>query len=231
MRIALVEDTIDLGEAIATRFRNQGHALEWVSDGASADALLAGEHFDLVILDLMLPQLDGQQVLQRLRERGDNTPVLVLTARSQVDERVSVLDLGADDYMCKPFEMRELEARGRALLRRHSGQASGRQHYGKLTLDAAAHRLYCNDEPLFLPMREFRLLEILLSGLGRVMDKDEIADRLFGLDGDPPALNAVELYVGRLRKRLADSGVRIRTLRGMGYLAELEENTQTAADS
>src|SRR5699024_4185071 len=213
----------DLGDAIATRFRNQGHAVEWVADGASADALLAGEQFDLVILDLMLPQLDGQEVLQRLRKRGDAMPVLVLTARSQVDERVGVLDLGADDYLCKPFEMRELEARTRALLRRRAGQASGLQQFGNLALDAAAHRLYCNDEPLFLPMREFRLLEILLSGVGRVMDKDTLADRLFGLDDDAPAINAVELYIGRLRKRLAGSGVRIRTLRGMGYLAEIDE--------
>lgn len=223
MRIALVEDTADLREAIATRFRNQGHALEAVADGASADALLAGEHFDLVILDLMLPRLDGQQVLQRLRNRGDATPVLVLTARSEVDERVDMLDLGADDYLCKPFEMRELEARARVLLRRRAGQATGMQHFGRLALDPSARRLYCNDEPLFLPMREFRLLEILLSGLDRVLEKDEIADRLFGLDDDSPAINAVELYIGRLRKRLTGSGVRIRTLRGMGYMAEIDE--------
>lgn len=179
----------------------------------------------------MLPQLDGAEVLKPVRERDDATPVLALAARSQIDERVGVLDLGADDYLCKPFDLRELEACCRALLRRGAGQAPGVQQFGVLALDPAAHRLYCNGEPLFLPMREFLLLEIFLSGLGRVMSKDDIADRLFGLDDEPPAMNAVELYVGRLRKRIDGAGLRIRTLRGMGYLAEIDHEIDDRGDA
>lgn len=219
MRILVIEDTPDLGEAITRRFCGDGHAVEWVRDGRSAGAVLAGERFDLLILDLMIPAPDGFEVLRQLRERGDATPVLVLTARSEVDDRVGALDRGADDYLVKPFDFRELEARARALLRRGAGEAAPRRRLGALTFDAAARRVLNGDTPLDLPNREFRLLEIFLSHPGRVFSKDEIADRLFGL-ADPPAPNAIEVYVARLRRRLAGSGVAIRTRRGLGYVAE-----------
>ncbi|WP_435104075.1 response regulator transcription factor [Arhodomonas sp. AD133] len=222
MRILLVEDTPDLGEAITHRFSGDGHAVEWVRDGTAAEAMLAGERFDLLILDLMIPPPDGFEVLRRLRERGDAIPVLVLTARSEVDDRVGALDRGADDYLVKPFDFRELEARVRALLRRGAGEAAPRQRLGGLTFDPAARRVLCGDAPLDLPNREFRLLEIFLSRPGRVFSKDEIADRLFGLE-DPPAPNAIEVYVARLRRRLAGSGVVIRTHRGLGYVAEADD--------
>jgi two-component system response regulator TctD len=230
MRILLVEDTPDLGEAITARFRADGHAIEWQCDGAAADVLLRRERFDLVILDLTLPGVSGVDLLRRLRTRRDATPVLVLTARSQVDDRVGALDLGADDYLVKPFDFRELEARVRALLRRGSGQAADVREYGDLRFDAGARRVFLRGQPLDLPNREFRLLEVFLSRPGRVFGKDELADRLFALDS-LAAPNAIEVYVARLRRRLDGSSVRIRTRRGLGYLVEVEAAPATGRGS
>ncbi len=221
MSILLVEDTPDLGEAITARFRGEGHAIEWQGDGAAAEQLLRHERFDLDILDLTLPGMSGFELLRRARARRDTTPVLVLTARSEVDDRVGALDLGADDYLVKPFDFRELEARARALLRRGGGEAAGARHFGALKFDPAARRAFLHGQPPDLPNREFRLLEVFLSRPGRVLSKDDIADRLFGLDS-LPAPNAIEVYVARLRRRLDGSGVHIRTLRGLGYLVEVD---------
>lgn len=221
MRILVVEDTEDLAEAIARRLRKVGYAVDLAPDGDEADALLRSEAYDLVVLDLMLPGLSGQAVLQRLRQRRARTPVLVLTARSDVDAKVSVLDIGADDYLVKPFDFRELEARCRALLRRPHGMAASTTEFGDLTLDTAAKRVSVAGQPVELGTREFRLLELLLAHRGRVLSKEALLERLFGLD-DAVAPNAVELYVSRLRRKLEGSAVRIRTLRGMGYVVELE---------
>jgi two-component system response regulator TctD len=221
MRILVVEDTEDLADAIAKRLRKVGYAVDIAPDGNEADELLRTETYNLVVLDLMLPGLTGQAVLQRLRQRRSRTPVLVLTARSDVDDKVGVLDYGADDYLVKPFDFRELEARCRALLRRPHGMAASAVEFGNLVFDAAAKRVSVAGQAVELGTREFRLLELLLAHRGRVLSKDVLIEQLFGLD-DPVAPNAIELYVSRLRRKLEGSAVRIRTLRGMGYVAELD---------
>lgn len=221
MRLLVVEDTEELAEAIMRRLRKVGYAVDVAPDGEEADALLRTEDYDLVVLDLTLPRMSGQTVLRRLRQRCQRTPVLVLTARSDVDAKVSVLDVGADDYLVKPFDFRELEARCRALLRRPHGLAASTAEFGNLTLDIAAKRVSVAGRTVELGGREFRLLELLLSHRGRVLSKAALLDRLFGLD-DAVAPNAVELYVSRLRRKLDGSAVHIRTLRGMGYVAELD---------
>ena len=220
MRILIVEDTCDLADAIAGRLRKLGHAVDTVEDGEEADELLRREQYHLVVLDLMLPGIGGKEVLGRLRRRRTRTPVLVLTARSGVDDKVGLLDQGADDYLVKPFDFRELEARCRALLRRPQGMAASAVEFGNLVFDNGAKRVSVDGATVELSAREFRLLELLLANLGRVLSKDALLDQLFGLDG-AVAPNAVELYVSRLRRKLERSAVKIRTLRGLGYVTEL----------
>lgn len=220
MRILIVEDTLDLADAIARRLRKLGHAVDTVEDGEEADELLRREQYHLVVLDLMLPGIGGKEVLSRLRRRRTRTPVLVLTARSGVDDKVGLLDQGADDYLVKPFDFRELEARCRALLRRPQGMAASAVEFGNLVFDNGAKRVSVDGATVELSAREFRLLELLLANLGRVLSKDALLDQLFGLD-DAVAPNAVELYVSRLRRKLERSAVKIRTLRGLGYVTEL----------
>lgn len=221
MRILVVEDAADLAEAIVLRFRRSGHALDRAASGEEAIEFLEGNTYDLVILDIMLPGMDGYAVLRALRLRHDTTPVLVLTACAEIDDRVSALDIGADDYVTKPFDFRELEARARALLRRRQGIASGVTEHGNLTFDRSSRRVTVGGDPIVLPNREFRILEIFLGNLGRVITKDDITDQLYGFD-DAPGPNAIELYIARLRKKLKGSSVTIRTLRGIGYVADLE---------
>ena len=220
MRILIVEDTCDLADAIAGRLRKLGHAVDTVEDGEEADELLRREQYHLVVLDLMLPGIGGKEVLSRLRRRHTRTPVLVLTARSGVDDKVGLLDQGADDYLVKPFDFRELEARCRALLRRPQGMAASAVEFGNLVFDNGAKRVSVDGAAVELSAREFRLLELLLANLDRVLSKDALLDQLFGLDG-AVAPNAVELYVSRLRRKLERSAVKIRTLRGLGYVTEL----------
>ncbi len=221
MRILLIEDTRDVGEAIVAGLERVGHAVDWELDGAGATEIVRGTAYDLIILDVMLPGVDGFTILQRMRSEGATTPVLVLTARSRVEDRVDALDLGADDYLVKPFDFRELEARCRALLRRPLGQAASSVAYGNLTFDAAARRVSVAGQAVELGAREFRLLELLLANLDRVLSKDALLDQLLGLE-EAVAPNAIELYVSRLRRKLEGSSVRIRTLRGLGYVAELD---------
>ena len=190
-----------------------------MTDGQDADFLLSKETFDLLLLDLNLPGLDGLDVLKRLRKRDDQLPVLILTARSEIAERVRGLDLGADDYIVKPFEMAELEARVRALLRRGKFRRTLRIDLGELTFDQVARRAYRGDTEIPLPRRELALLECLLERPGQVVSKETITDQLYGLDAEVDS-SVVELYVHRLRKRLAGTGVQIRTVRGLGYLLE-----------
>jgi two-component system response regulator TctD len=219
VRILLVEDDPEIGDAVLRRLRRDGYAVDWQRDGRSADEVLQYQRYELVVLDIGLPRLDGFAVLRNLRGRGDRTPVLMLTARSNIEDRVDALDVGADDYLSKPFDARELDARCRALLRRSQGHASGITRVGALSFDRAAKVVRVGDgPPLPLPGREFRLLEIFLGHVGRVISKDEIASQLFDFD-DEVGENAIELYVGRLRRKLGDALV-IRTLRGMGYLAQ-----------
>jgi two-component system response regulator TctD len=224
VRILLVEDTRDVGEAIAARLRALGHAVDWEVDGAAGDALLAVQTYDLVILDVNLPGLDGFAILRRLRGRRGPVPVLVLTARSEVDDRVGALDLGADDYLVKPFDFRELEARVRALLRRGSGHADNALTLGNLRLDREARSACVAGEPLDLTRREWTLIEILAARPGRIFAKGELVERVFAFE-EESSENAVEQIVARLRRKLNAAGAQaeIRTLRGLGYQVVCQE--------
>ena len=225
MRILLVEDTPDLAEAIIERLRADGHAIDWLTDGEQANKLHSYQPYSLVILDLGLPKLDGMSVLKNLRQRRDKTPVLILTARSGIDDRVDALDLGADDYLVKPVDLRELSARCRALIRRNSGEVASLVKYGNLSFDRAAARVFVGDIEIELPRRELSILDLLLSHQGRTLSKAQIADQLCSFDDDAevPSDNAIELYVARIRKKLAQSSVRIKTLRGIGYMIYVEQ--------
>ncbi|PTB18280.1 DNA-binding response regulator [Trinickia symbiotica] len=216
MRILVVEDDAEIGAAIRHRLTRLGHAVDLEADGASANALLAIERFDLVVLDVMLPSMDGFAILRRLRAAGGATPVLLLTARSTIDDRVSGLGLGADDYLVKPFDYRELEARVQALLRRGSGHANDVLTVGALVVDRSSRLAELEGKPLSLSRQEFALLEILASRPQRIFPKEELLSQLFSF-GNEPSTNAVEQYVTRLRKKLLGSSVEIRTVRGMGY--------------
>jgi len=220
MRVLVVEDTEVLGQAICDRLTSLGHGADLVTNGEQANEILKYQTLDLIILDLNLPGMSGLKILKLLRARANETPVLILTARDQMDDRVILLDAGADDYLTKPFNFRELEARCRALLRRHHGYAANVTEHGNLTIDRDARQVMVNGEAKSITNREFCLLEVFLGHLGRVLSKDEITEHLFNYD-ETPGPNAIELYVGRLRKKLVDSSLTISTLRGLGYVAEI----------
>jgi len=228
MRILVVEDDSVLRDGLSRSLRNGGYAVEVADDGRLADQLLSVHSFDLVVLDLGLPGLDGLEVLRRLRRRASNVPVLILTARDSIVDRVNGLDVGADDYLVKPFELAELEARVRALMRRAQSVATARISHGALTLDTAARRAFVGEEALDLSAREVALLEALLLSAGRVVSKDQLADRLYGVS-DEVGPNAIEVFVHRLRRKIEAAGVSIRTIRGLGYLVEKPGHPQAAA--
>ena len=219
MRLLVVEDNPALGRSVESAFRAKGYAVDLVDGGESADAALRTQAYDLVILDLGLPDLDGLEVLRRLRGRRSRVPVLVLTARDGIQDRVQGLNLGADDYLCKPFAVAELEARAGALIRRGVGGAAAVLSHGRLTLDTGARLVRVDGAPVDLPRRELSLLEVLLVHRGQVVAKQALHDKLFGFD-DEAGVNAVEIYVHRLRRKLEPAGVHIRTVRGLGYLLE-----------
>ena len=219
MRILIVEDDPVLADGLTRSLREADYAVDCANDGAEADHVLAAQAFDMVILDLGLPKLDGFEVLRRLRRRGSRVPVMVLTARDALDERVKGLDLGADDYLTKPFDLPELEARVRSLIRRGQSGGGSVLAHGALKLDTAGRRATLNDEPLDLSARELGVLEVLMLRSGRVVNKEQLAERLYGWD-EEVGPNAIEVYVHRLRRKLEPAGVTIRTIRGMGYLLE-----------
>lgn len=219
MRILLVEDHPQLAESVAQALRAGGWTVDLLNDGVAADLALSTEDYALAILDVGLPRLDGFQVLARLRQRGKTLPVLMLTARSDVTDRVHGLNLGADDYLAKPFELTELEARVKALLRRSVAAGERQQSCGPLVYDLDARRFSLDRQPLTLTSREQGVLEALITRPGRVMSKDQLAAQVFGLDEDA-SVDAIEIYVHRLRKKLEGSAVRIVTFRGLGYLLE-----------
>ncbi|CAB3748488.1 chemotaxis protein CheY [Burkholderia sp. MSh2] len=216
MRILVVEDDAEIGAAIRSRLARLGHAVDLETDGATANGLLRVERFDLVVLDANLPGMDGFAVLRHLRAAGSTTPVLLVTARSAIDDRVSGLGLGADDYLVKPFDYRELDARVQALLRRNSGHANDVLTLGGLVIDRSSRLAELDGQPLSLSRQEFALLEILASRPQRIFSKDELLNQLFSF-GNEPTANAVEQYVTRVRRKLQGSSVEIRTARGMGY--------------
>lgn len=214
MRLLLVEDDGMIGEAVRLGLRKQGLAVDWVQDGAAAKAALGAESFDLVLLDLGLPKLDGLQVLKWLRGTGSKVPVLILTARDSVNDRIHGLDAGADDYIVKPFDFDELAARVRAVQRRHSGRAENLVEHLGITLDPASHAVTRDGEPVNLSHREFALLEALLERPGQVLSRTQLEERLYGW-GEEVESNAVEVHIHNLRKKLGAEY--IQNVRGVGY--------------
>jgi two-component system response regulator TctD len=217
MRILLVEDNKTLAEWLGRTLRKDEYIVDWLDNGAAADALLRTETYDLVILDLALPKLDGTEVLRRLRARGHQTPVIVLTADNRLESRVTELDGGADDYVAKPFDVEELEARIRVLLRRSSKVASPIVACGDLALDTNSREFTLAGKPLPLTPRERAVLEVLALKMGSTVAKSALAQSLFSIDQDVSA-DAIEIYVHRLRKKLEGSDATIVTLRGLGYV-------------
>lgn len=215
MRILLVEDDRMIAEAVSKGLRQDGWTVDWVADGQQALNAVDLQPYDGVLLDLGLPKRDGIDVLRTLRAAGKTLPVLVVTARDAVKERVLGLDAGADDYLVKPFELDELAARMRALLRRHAGRSEPVIRHGALTLDPAAHAVTLDERPVPLSAREYALLEALLMRPGAVLSKSQLEEKLYGW-GEEVSSNTVEVYIHGLRKKLG--GDWIRTVRGVGYM-------------
>ncbi|MDR2015152.1 MAG: response regulator transcription factor [Azoarcus sp.] len=218
MRILIAEDDSIIADGLSRSLRQGGYAVDWAPNGIEAETALLTVSYDLLILDLGLPKLPGLEVLKRLRARGAKVPVLILTALDGTGDRVKGLDLGADDYMVKPFELAELEARVRALTRRSAGTTPTIQ-CGQLTYDQVGRVAQIQGQPLDLSAREIGLLEILLTRMGRLVSKDQLVDHLCGW-GEEVSHNAIEVYVHRLRKKLEVGGVKIATVRGLGYCLE-----------
>jgi len=219
MRILVVEDDSVLAAALTRALNQSAYAVDLAKDGEAANVALAATTYDLVVLDIALPRVDGLSVLRRLRDRRSTTPVLILTARDTLEDRVEGLDLGADDYMTKPFDLPEFEARVRALIRRGHAASGTSMSHGRLRFDVPARRLFHDEQPVEMSARELALTELLLSRQGRVVSKEQIIDHLFGF-GDDVGSNAIEVYVHRVRKKLEPLGIDIRTVRGMGYLLD-----------
>lgn len=216
MRVLIVEDTSDVGEAVEASLSRAGFACDLARDLAGAEALLAVQGYDAIVLDIHLPDGDGRDALRSLRRRGDHTPVLILTAEFDVASRVGALDEGADDYLVKPFDLRELEARLRVLIRRDRGLAANRLTCGDLEFDPAAQTVRLSGEVVPMTRRELALLNMMLADRGKIIPKERLFDGLFSFDREV-GQNTVELYVARLRKKLDGSRVRIETHRGLGY--------------
>lgn len=219
MRVLLAEDDSVLADGLCRSLRQGGYAVDWVTDGTHADSALVAQPYDLLILDLGLPGMSGMAVLKQLRARQNPMPVLILTAADSVEQRVRGLDLGADDFMAKPFALSELEARVRALVRRAMGAASNTVRLGELVYDQAGRTALLGGQTLELSARETGLLEVLLQRAGRLVSKEQIVDHLCEW-GDEISTNAVEVYMHRLRKKLEGAGIRIATVRGLGYCLE-----------
>jgi two-component system response regulator QseB len=217
MRLLLIEDDVALGEGIHQALRREGYTVDWVKDGTSALHALLSEGFDLAILDLGLPRLDGLSVLRRLRESGSALPVLILTARDATEDRIAGLDAGADDYLIKPFDLNELKARLRALLRRSAGRAQVVIEHAGIRLDPATQQVSYHATPVSLTPKEYQLLHELLSPPGRVMTRERLTQLLYGWNEEADS-NTLEVHIHHLRKKF--SSELIRTIRGVGYLVE-----------
>ena len=221
MRILVVEDDPLLGDGLKAGLAQAGFATDWVRDGVAADLALKVDSHAAVVLDLGLPRLEGLEVLRRMRAAGDKTPVLVLTARDAVEDRIKGLDSGADDYVLKPFDLDELAARLRALIRRSAGEAAALLRVGELELDPAARRVQLKGRSVELPAREFALLHALMLAAGRVLTREQLAERLYAW-GEEVESNAIDVHVHHLRRRLGPA--LIRTVRGVGYLLPRPQN-------
>jgi two-component system OmpR family response regulator len=219
MRILVAEDDAILASGVVHTLRHSGYAVDWVPNGAEADRVLAADEFDLLILDLGLPRKSGLEVLKRLRAGDSRLPVLILTALDGVSDRVRGLDAGADDYLAKPFDLAELEARVRALTRRGMSGGATLVHHGALKYDQVGRIVSLNGAPLELSAREITLLEVFLQRPGRLVSKEQLVSHLCEW-GEEVSPNAIGVYVHRLRKKLEPGGVRIVTVRGVGYSLE-----------
>ncbi|WP_204115286.1 response regulator transcription factor [Shimia biformata] len=220
MRFLLIEDNRQLAEAVVDRLKLDGHVVDHAGDLETAWDFAATTDYDLILLDIMLPDGDGRSFLARHRERQSRTPVIVLTARSEVSDRVGILDLGADDYMIKPIDFSELEARCRAVLRRRGGAARNLIALGDASFDSLSGTLKVAGKDIQLRTRELRLFEVFSAAPGQIFSKSALVDRLFSYD-EEVSENAIEVYVGRLRRHLQGSSVKITTVRGLGYKLEL----------
>lgn len=216
MRFLLVEDSDELAEAVASRLALDGHGVDRAATLSEAGSFLDSAPYDLILLDISLPDGDGRDFLARERLSRRDTPVIMMTASASVSDRIATLDQGADDYVTKPFDFAELQARCRAVLRRHAGAADSRQRFAGFTFDALGATLTVGADIRELRARELRLLEILLSRPGQIYSKSHLIDRLFSFD-EEVSDNAIEVYIGRLRRKLEGSGARLETLRGVGY--------------
>ncbi|HEY8099133.1 MAG TPA: response regulator [Burkholderiaceae bacterium] len=223
MRILLVEDNHDLNDWLAKTLQRENYTVDCVYNGADADHLLYTQTYDLVILDLSLPKMEGREVLKRLRSRNDGVAVLILTANSSVEGRINGLDAGADDYLSKPFEVSELEARIRALMRRVSHKKNPTIECGGLIYDSNTRGFHLNGVELSLTPRERGLLEVLITKMDKVVSKQSLADSLFAINEDV-SRDAIEVYVHRLRKKLETGNASIITLRGLGYMLKQQHS-------
>jgi two-component system, OmpR family, response regulator len=219
MRVLVIEDDQSIAAALCATLRESGHAVDHVADGSVADAALRDEVYDLVVLDLGLPGMDGSQVLARLRSHGNKVPVLIVTARDGLQERIRVLDLGADDYLVKPFALSELEARVRALLRRVASQGAPELHIGRMRLDLPGRRAHVGEREVDLTARDFGLLEALVLRSPRVISRTQLIEALCSWDEELTD-NGLDIAIHRLRRKLEGSGTNVRTIRGIGYLFE-----------
>jgi two-component system, OmpR family, response regulator len=213
MRLLLVEDDPMVGEAVQKGLRREGFALDWVRDGRAAELALGTGVYDLILLDLGLPRMDGLEVLRELRKKGGSIPALIITARDAVDDRVKGLDSGADDYLVKPFDLSELAARVRALMRRRGGRAHPEIEHGQLRLDPVSHHVSWGGSPVNISAREFALLLALLETPGAVLSREQLEERLYGWE--EVESNAVEVHIHNLRRKLG--AATIRNVRGVGW--------------
>ncbi len=222
MHILVAEDDQVLADALTRALKQAGYTVDQLANGSEVDMALSTHEFDLLILDLGLPKLGGLEILRRLRSRGSHLPVLILTAADSVEQRVQGLDLGADDFMAKPFALQELEARVRALTRRGLGTSGQSIQHGPLRFDPAGRVAYLNEHLLELSAREVAVLEALLQRVGRLVSKEQLVQQLCSW-GDEVSHNAIEVYVHRLRKKIEQGPVHIATVRGLGYCLERVE--------
>jgi two-component system OmpR family response regulator len=227
MRLLLVEDNHPLADVICRALQQDGYVIDWARNSREADRWLLGQDYDVALLDLGLPDADGADVLRRLRASGNRVPVLILSAREAVDERVRLLDLGADDYVVKPIALNELEARIRSLIRRSHGNADPEIGIGTLRIDTVGRRALISDRPLELSSRELAALEYIAIRARRIVTKEQLLQALYGWQDDINSVNAVEKVISRLRVKLEGSDVIIRTVRGLGYSLGTDENQAT----
>jgi DNA-binding response OmpR family regulator len=221
MRLLLVEDDEILGDGLTAGLKMEGYAVDWLTNGKLADEALKVNTYELIVLDLNLPDMNGLEILRALRSRKDETPVLVLTAKDTIPDRILGLDSGADDFVIKPFDLNEVCARLRALARRNEGRGAPKIEHRGIVLDPASHQVTFNDEKVDLSQKEFEILSFLMGNIGKVVSRARLEESLYSWDSDIES-NTVEVHIHYLRKKLGPSI--IRTVRGVGYIIDIDED-------